>query len=121
MGSVYCCYTKCGPFDSLFVWLRATHDCGCNTCMQSNSKISKRNTVTTKTSRPPTKIIRFLGIAPYCIIRSLRLHHTYCFSSVTSLNDLFSTQVNRVDIFSGFVLNFSNFKNCENGSKKVTK
>ena len=28
------------------------------------------------------------------------MHHTYCFSSVTSLNDLFSTQVNRVDIFS---------------------
>jgi len=78
-------------------------------------------TVTTKSLRPPMKIIRFLGIASYCIIPSLRLHHTYCFSSVTSLNDLFSTQVNRVVIFGGFVLNFSNFKNCENGSKKVTK
>ena len=64
-------------------------------------------TVTTKSLRPLTKIIRF--------------HHTYSFSSVTSLTDLFSTQVNRVDIFSGFVLNFSNFKNCENKSKKVTK
>ena len=58
-------------------------------------------------------------ISWYCIIRNLRLHHTYCFSSVTSLNDLFSTRVNRVDIFSGFVLNFSNFKNCEIGPKKV--
>ena len=71
--------------------------------------------------KPLTKIMRFFGIASYCIVRSLRLHHTYCFSSVTSLNDLFSTQVNRIDIFSGFVLNFSNFKNCENGSKKVTQ
>ena len=60
-------------------------------------------------------------ISWYCIIPSLRLHHTYSFSSVTSLNDLFSTQVNRVDIFGDFVLNFSNFKNCETGSIKVTK
>ena len=76
--------------------------------------------VTTKSLRPPTKIIRILGIASYCIIQNLRLHHTCCISSVTSLNDLFSTQV-EVDICSGFALNFSNFKNCENGSKKVPK
>ena len=85
------------------------------------NKLQLFTTVTTKSLRPLIKIIRFLGIASYCIIRSLRIHHTYCFSSVTSLNDLFSTQVNRVDIFSGFLLNFLNFKNCENGSKKVTK